>query len=484
MARTRREFLTASASAAAAIALDPAALAQTAGRPNVLVLIIDTLRADYVGAYGGRAQTPNIDELARQGLRFTRFYPEAMATVPARRSILTGRRVWPFRGWHDWRGLRPTPGWEPIREPASTFTSVLRRAGYWTAYVTDNPFLGYAAPYRAFRRSFDSFVGFGGQLGRKARHTAESRRLVRQWLVPELREPHIETRVHRFLAAGGAYWEDESRSWAAKVYSAGADVLRTAAARQPFAVVADTFEPHEPWTPPRSYIDLYGDPGYSDPEPCMSRYARVSEWLSHKRAGPVLRRMRDVYAAEVTMTDRWLGVMTGRLRELGLDRNTVIVLVADHGYLLGDHGWTGKIASMLHPPLIHVPLLMVDPARRRAGETSDYLAQTHDIGPTLLAMAGVRRPKEMDGVDLSPLLARRRPPERSLAYGGYANWLYARNERWSFVSENRGRGRRLYDLARDPLERDNVARRHPRLIDELYRRVVRQAGGRPPIYRS
>jgi hypothetical protein len=74
--------------------------------------------------------------------------------------------------------------------------------------------------------------------------------------------------------------------------------------------------------------------------------------------------------------------------------------------------------------------------------------------------------------------------QRSLAYCGYATCLYARTVRWAFVSENRGRGRRLYDLARDPAERNNVAQRHPRLIDELYRRVVREAGGRPPIYRS
>lgn len=184
------------------------------------------------------------------------------------------------------------------------------------------------------------------------------------------------------------------------------------------------------------------------------------------------------------MTDRWLGVLLARLRELGLEGNTVIALVADHGYLLGEYGWTGKISSMLHPPLIHVPFILVDPVRRRAGDTSDYLAQTHDLGPTLLAMAGVPRLPGMDGVNLSPLLDRVQPPKRSLAYGGYSNWLYARTDGWAFVSENRGRGRRLYDLDRDPGEGHNLARRHPRLIDEFYRRVVRRAGGRPPIYRS
>lgn len=216
----------------------------------------------------------------------------------------------------------------------------------------------------------------------------------------------------------------------------------------------------------------------------MSRYARVSEWLSRERAGPVLTRMRDLYAAEVTMTDRWLGVLLARLRELGLDRNTVIALVSDHGFLLGEHGWTGKISSVLHPPLIEVPFILVDPAGRRAGRTSAYLAQTHDVGPTLLAMAGVGRSHGMDGADLSQLLAGERPPERSFAYGGYSNWLYARTNRWAFISENRGRGRRLYDLAKDQAEANNVARRHPRLIDDFYRRVVGRAGGRPPIYRS
>jgi arylsulfatase A-like enzyme len=484
MAATRRQFLQASAAAAAALSLDPAALAQGPARPNVLLVVIDTLRADHVSAYGGRAQTPNIDELARQGLRFTRFYPEAMATVPARRSILTGRRVWPFRGWHPWPDMVETPGWQPIDDPATTFTSALKSAGYWTAYVTDNPFLGFASPYRSFRRSFDSFVGVGGQLGGAAPLTQAAKRRLSHWLVPELREPRIEKRVHNFLAAGGQYWEDESHSWAARVYSAGAKELKVAAAHQPFVLVADTFEPHEPWTPPRSYIGLYGDARYRGAEPCMGRYSRVSEWLSRERAGPVLTRMRDLYAAEVTMTDRWLGVLLARLRELGLEGNTVIALVADHGFLLGEYGWTGKISSMLHPPLIHVPFILVDPVRRRAGDTSDYLAQTHDLGPTLLAMAGVPRLPGMDGVNLSPLLDGVPPTRRSLAYGGYSNWLYARTDRWAFVSENRGRGRRLYDLARDPGEGHNLARRHPRLIDEFYRRVVRRAGGRPPIYRS
>jgi|SRR5215211_188929 len=492
MATTRRRFLQASTGAATAALLgDTAAigsgarsLAAGGDRPNLLVLVIDTLRADHVSAYGGRAQTPNIDGLAEAGLRFTRFHPEAMATVPARRSILTGRRVWPFRHWHHWEGLRDTPGWEPIYDPsATTFTSALKRAGYWTGYVTDNPFLGFSSHYEGFRRTFARFVGVGGQVGRVAPVASVSRRELDHWLVPELRKPHIEERARNFLAAGG-YWRDETRSWAARVYTEAARTLDAAhASQKPFALVVDTYEPHEPWTPPRSYIDLYGDHDYAGPEPCMTRYKRVREWLSPKRVEPVLGRARALYAAEVTMTDRWLGVFLDHLRALGLDANTAIVLVSDHGYLFGEHGWTGKIASMLHPPLIHVPFVLVDPQRRRAGATSDYFAQTHDVGPTLLSLARVPRPEGMNGVDLSPLLSGAHPPERRLAYGGYANWHYARSDRWAFVAANSGRGRRLYDLERDPTESHNLARHKPHLIDEMEERVREQAGGRLPVYR-
>jgi arylsulfatase A-like enzyme len=485
VALTRRELLEVAGASVVAAALDTGAFAQRPDGPNVLVIVIDTLRADHVGAYGGRARTPTIDALAREGLRFTRCHPEAMATVPARRSILTGRRVFPFRGWRPRPdlGLRDTPGWAPIADVDATFTSALRRAGWWTAYVTDNPFLGFASGYESFRASFDRFVRVRGQTGAIRRPRGVSKAELHHWLVPELREPHIERRVRSFLAAGGAYWADESKSWAARVCTAGAAVIAEAAQRRPFALVVDTFEPHEPWTPPRSYVDLYGDPDHRGAEPCMTRYGRVRDYLEPDRRAAVLGRMRDLYAAEVTMTDRWLAALVEGIHAAGLERETIVVLVADHGYLLGDHGWTGKIASILHPPLTQVPLILVDPARRGAGRATAWFAQTHDIGPTLLALTGAGRPRSMDGVSLAPLLLGRRPRERRpMAYGGYANWHYARTERWAYVAANTGRGRRLYDVRKDPGERRNLARRHPNVIDELEERVREQAGGRLPSY--
>jgi len=446
----------------------------------VVIVIVDTLRADHV--YEERAKTPNMDELVRAGLRFTRMYPEAMPTVPARNSILSGRRVFPFRHWHDYPGLIDSPGWSPLGDVRHSLTSALKRAGWWTACVTDNPFLGFSSPYLPFRQSLDLFSAKGGQLGTVKPPSSVSDRTLRHWVHPTLwNSPSIRLRVRKYMA-NGHYWKDDSQSFAARVFREATDVLDVAARRQPFALIVDTYEPHEPWTPPRRFIDLYGDPDYHDREPSMPRYLAARRWLNDRNKRPVLRRMQDLYAAEVTMTDRWLGAFLDRLYARGLERDTVIVLVSDHGILLGEHGWTGKISVALHPALTRVPLVIVDPQRRLAGTASRYFASTHDVAPTVLSMVGVRPPASMEGVDLSAFFRGTRPPEREFAYGGYANSFYYRSDRWVLIADNQPKNLKLFDLEHDRGEHENLTRRRPQLARELAERVAEQAGGRLPYY--
>jgi arylsulfatase A-like enzyme len=473
---TRREVLAAGAGVVLAGLLTRSSAAAVE-RPNVLVIVVDTLRADHV--FGARARTPNIDALARAGLSFTRAIPEGLPTVPVRNAILSGRHSFPFRGWHDYRGLMDSPGWSPVRDPETTWTRTLRGAGYWTAYVTDNPFVGFSLPYEPLRRSFDLFVRRGGQIGGSPRGLPAG--VLEHWLHPAIREPRVIDRLRLYLANGG-YSPDEKQSFAARVFRSGVTALEQGARRRPFALVVDSFAPHEPWTPPPRYVGLYGDPDWRGPEPGTLRYGRVDNWLSEREAGRVLRRLRALYAAEVTMTDRWLGVLLDRLHELRLERETVIVLVSDHGIFLGERGWTGKVSVALHPELIHVPLIVVDPERRRAGQRSPYYASTHDIGRTLLSMTGIVEPQGIGGADLSQLLLGRRPAERGFAYGGYANSHYLRDDRWAFMSDNRLRRPQLYDRRSDPGETRNVADRHPALVRELHDKVVEKAGGRLPWY--
>jgi arylsulfatase A-like enzyme len=478
---TRRRFIQASAATAAGVALgETGALAAQADRPNVLLVVIDSLRTDYVGAYGSRVKTPNIDAIARDGLRFTRAYPEAMPTVPARNSILSGRRVFPFRGWRDRDGLIGQPGWSPLRDVPQALPAVLRRAGWWTACVTDNPFLAFAPPYAPLRGSFHRFVKTGGQLGGGRPVSSVPPDILRHWLHPSIRGAKTE-RVGLYMA-NSRYWDNEERSFAARVFKDATTVLDEANRNRPFALMVDTYEPHEPWTPPPQYVRMYGDPDWRGPEPAMPRYSRTDNWLSPSERGPVLRRLRDLYSAEITMTDRWLGVLLDKLHELGRADDTVIVLVSDHGILLGEHGWTGKISVALHPALTRVPLIVVDPRRRRRAHTSDWYASTHDVAPTILSMAGVPVPKQMEGVDLSRPLRGRPLPKRPYAFGGYSNEFFIRTDRWAMWADNRPSHFQLFDLRKDPGEFNNVAREHPQLIRELYAIVRDRSGGRLPYY--
>jgi arylsulfatase A-like enzyme len=362
----------------------------------------------------------------------------------------------------------------------SSFTSILRRAGYWTAYATDNPFLGFARAYRPFRGSFDVFARRGGQLGGKSSGVSE--RELRHWLPRALENAETRDRMRRYLANGG-FAHDDSRSFAARVFRDGARLLEEGAGRRPFALVVDTFQPHEPWTPPRRYIDMYGDPDYRGPEPALPLYGRLDDYLSGRGREVLPRRMRALYAASVTMTDHWLGFFLDRLHDLGLERETVILLVADHGFFLGDRGWTGKLSSRLHPELIRVPLIIVDPRHRRAGRRSRYFASTHYLAPTVLSLVGVRVPEAMDGADLSKLFEGRRPRERDVAWGGYEDHFYIRTRRWALFGENRLHNFHLFDLRRDPGEHRNLAAESRRKVRELHRAVRRRADGRLPFYR-
>ena len=182
------------------------------------------------------------------------------------------------------------------------------------------------------------------------------------------------------------------------------------------------------------------------------------------------------------MTDRWLGRLIDRLHDLDLERETVIMLVADHGVLLGEHGWTGKVQTALYPSLIRVPFILVHPRRRRAGRSSDFFASTHDVAPTLLSMAGVRAPEAMTGVDLSRPFRGRGIRGRDFAYGGYSDSFYVRTERWALWAYNKPANFKLFDLKRDPGQYENVAHRRPDVVRDLHGRVLAHTGGSLPWY--
>jgi len=483
---TRRDLIRAGGAGAAGVTLlgaaacagdDPAAgrvparrAAAPSGAMNVVVVVMDSLRADHV--YGSRARTPTMSRVAQQGLRFTRAYPEGMPTIPARRAIMAGRRTFPFRGWHPHRGLPPQPGWEPVGSDGKTWTEVLREQGWTTGYVTDNPHLLLGA-HRRFRRTFDRVELVDGQVPLRRRPARRpSRHEVARHLPPALRGSRAEPRMAAYLAANPRD-RSEEEFLAARVFRNGMSWIEWAQARQPFALVIDAFDAHEPWDAPRRIKDLYGRPS-APLEPIQPFPTPAAKYRGLHLTQSILRRMRQLYAAEVTLVDTWLGHFLDRLANLGLEENTMVVLISDHGVLLGEYGWVGKRYSEIHDELSHVPFLIRHPEGKASGRSSRYFASTHDVGPTVLSALGRAIPRHMDGVDLTPLLEGRQPrrarPYRTTAYNDH---VAASDGRWLLVSDNQGRDKRLYSTAN---ERVNVAGRNPRHVRRLWGYLKRDAG--------
>ncbi|MDQ3361452.1 MAG: sulfatase-like hydrolase/transferase, partial [Actinomycetota bacterium] len=162
---TRRQFLkVAGAGTAGAVLFGSSAalgfrhgsyLPKGGSKMNVVLVNLDSLRRDHVGAYGNPwIKTPNLDALAKESLRFTRPYPESIPTIDARRSVYTGTRTWPFRGWVPQRGETFFPaGWQRMPEDQVSITETLAENGYDTTLVTDT--------YHQFKPSMNFHRGFG-----------------------------------------------------------------------------------------------------------------------------------------------------------------------------------------------------------------------------------------------------------------------------------------------------------------------------------
>ena len=487
---TRRDLIRAGGAGAAGLALlgagacsddeDSGAQARTTAAPppnamNVVVVVMDSIRADHV--YGPRARTDSMNKVIQQGLRFMNAYPEGMPTIPARRAIMEGKRTFPFRGWKPrWDDLPPQPGWEPIGRGGEMWTEVLRRNGWTTGYVTDNPHL-LLPVHKRFRGKFDRVELVDGQVPvRRKPKRKVSQKQVDRYLPPSMRDGRAEPRMAAYLAVNPRDRREEDFN-AAKVFRKGMGWIEWARAQQPFALVIDSFDAHEPWDAPRRLVDLYGPPRADGVEPIQPFATPAGQWRELGLSQGLLRRMRQLYAAEVTLVDAWLGKFLDRLANLGMEENTVVVLVSDHGVLLGEYGWVGKRYSEMHQALTHVPMVIRHPAGKAKGQPTNYYASTHDIGPTVLSMVGVDRVEGMNGVDLSPLMEGRAPSKkRGYRTASYNTYVSAGDDRWLLISGPRRQELRLYDRKSDRGELRNVARSNPKQVRRLWNLILRDAG--------
>jgi arylsulfatase A-like enzyme len=472
---TRRSFLKVAGAGAAGTALLGASGCVPGGEPemNVVLIIIDSLRKDHVGAYGnGWIQTPNLDALAKESLRFTRAYPESLPTICARRAIHTGIRTFPFKDRPSEQASAPVYGWLPIPLGQPTLAETLEAAGYQTMLVTDT--YHQFRPPMDFSRGFDAYHWIRGQEKDlyKPPLSLSDRDMREQYLV------YGEAHKARQYLANTRDRETEEDWFAPKVFLRATEFLEGASKREPFFLVVDSYDPHEPWDPPDEYTSLYDDP-YDGPEPFTSLYG-AANYLTERQ----LRRMRALYAGEVTMMDRWLGRFMDKMEELGLFENTLLVLLSDHGHALGEHGYTGKPHYALWPELTDIPFLIRHPGGKGAGETSDDYASTHDVAPTVLGFLGIEPERPMDGQDLSVIFDGGKDLEPRPHFTlGYSEFVWARDEGYAMFGRNSGTRARLYDLSADPKMDEDVAAAHPDVVRRMFDEyVLGDAGGPLPTY--
>ncbi len=446
---------------------------------NVVLVLLDSLRKDHVGVYGNDwIKTPNLDALANDSLRFTQAYPESIPTIPARRAIFTGTRTWPFRDWVPQKGETFFPaGWQRIPEDQTSLAEILVGQEFQTALITDTQHMFKAS--MNFQRGFDVFDYIRGQERDRYRaiNSADQEKVERMTVSGN--DQSMIDKARQYIA-NTWYRESEEDWFAPQVFRRSMDYLEMAGESQPFFLVVDSFDPHEPWDPPKKYVDLYDDPDYDGPDPIVPNYD-TSDYLEERE----IERMRALYAGEVTMTDKWLGDFLNKMDELGFMENTLLMVASDHGVSLAEHGFTGKVARAIWPELTDIPFFIRHPEGVGAGETSDFYASIHDIAPTILSQMDIERPAQMDGQDLSPLLEGNDPEEERPHFTlGYDDHSWARDDDYILVCRSDGEEARLYDAENDPNMDNDIAGENQDVVRRMFDEyILADAGGEPlPMY--
>ena len=484
---TRKDFLrVAGAGAAGATLLGKSALSGCAPQldrktgANVILVILDTLRKDHVGAYGNPwIKTPNLDALAKESLRFTRAYPESLPTICARRAIHTGIRTWPFRDWHRYKGVNVGLwGWQPIPEGQTTLAEILKENGYTTLFVTDN-LQQYDASYN-FQRGFDAFEFIRGQTTDLYRPlwTCPQEK-VRQALVRAESSGPGSMLYYCQYFANTAYRKTEEDWFSPRVFTGASRILVAAREDPPFFLVVDGYDPHPPWDPPGEYVSLYDD-GYDGLEPYTPPEESSARFTERQ-----LQRMGALYSGEITMADRWLGHFLDKMEALKLLDNTLLVVISDHGIAHGEHGIVGKPPYALWPEVTDIVFFVRHPEGKRAGEESDHYASTHDVAPSILGFLGIEPQKPMEGQDLSVLFEGKTPEPRRHFTLGYHAHVRTQDDRYAMFSFYDGSAAKLYDVREDPEMKNDIAGKHPGLVRSMFDDyVLRDAGGPLPHYQA
>ncbi len=421
--------------------------------PNVVLIITDDLGYADIGANGARdIRTPNIDRLAREGVRFTDFYANATSCTPTRAGLITGRYQQRY-GIEVPLSAATAPSPDPLdrglEASPHSLPRLLKTRGYATALI-GKWHLGYAASQSPMAHGFDEFFG--------------------------LKSGYHDYWQHHDSRGEPDLWDGDQRV-SAEGYTTDLITARAVAfierqAGRPFFVDVAYNAPHWPFQPP-------GAPSVA---PNNARFVKPEDAATSTRTD---------YVAMVEQLDRGVGQILDALARRGLARNTIVIFTNDNG---GE--WLSDNRPFFNRKLttweggIRVPAIVRWPARVPAGRVTAQVGITMDLTASVLAAAGVAVPPAhvLDGTDLFPILTGRSPVvERTLFWRSITRAGTMRATRMGDLKLVTDANHSfLFDVRRDPGERDDLAktrqadvRRLRELLDAWEREVSADAAGRP-----
>ncbi|HWP64996.1 MAG TPA: sulfatase, partial [Candidatus Limnocylindria bacterium] len=427
----------------AATAPPPAVLSGAGRGPNVLVVLIDTLRADHLGCYGyTRPTSPAIDAFAREGVLFRRAYSQSTWTKPATASLMTGRYPRQHQAFLE-RSKLP--------ETELLLPEALRAVGYRTGVFSGNPWV---TREWGFDQGVDRFVSIYDE--RFARVTLFMRGLKRATKLVD-HKARVYNRVKR--------WVQGELSTTARDPVVTDALLAWVGAQLgvPFYAHLHLMSPHHPYDPPAPFDRFVPDPTH----PPVTYYPKKSYFFFEQGEALDARALADMvarYDGDILFVDGVFGRLLERLRTMGVLDDTVVVLVSDHGEEFYDHRNWGHGQSV-YEELTRVPLIVRYPARFPPGTVVDVPVMTVDVMPTLLELAGAPPLDSLAGRSLLPVVAGAAdgPAEAysELIYRyGEARALVVGSEKIVTMRKDEERRTERYDLAADPDEQRPLGSGH------------------------
>jgi iduronate 2-sulfatase len=439
--------------------------------PNVLFIVSDDLNNSQ-GCYGDQiAITPNIDRLAARGARFDRAYCAFPLCGPSRNSLLTGLYPNSTGILQNGQLFRQT-----IPRQAS-LPQTFRLAGYYAARI--GKMYHYNVPNSIGTNGHDDPASWELEM-----NPAGVDRLQEQPQIKTLSpnqfggtlswyaSPHDESQHTDALQSDDAIWALER--FAKKP-------------EQPFFLSVGFFRPHTPYVAPQAYFDKYDrnkmpivanvkQDQQNVPRPALASAKKEQNDLSDDTQREIL----QAYYASISFMDAQLGRVMEALDRLQLAENTIIVFTSDHGYHTGQHGLWQKMS--LFEESARVPLIVVAPGVTKPQSVIPTPVSHVDLFPTLVELANIPSPKNLQGQSLVPIL--KNPDEKGRGWavtqvtrGGRDDKFFGyslRTIRWRYTEWDEGkRGRELYDHDSDPRELTNLidAPQHAELVDELSRQL-------------